>query len=225
MVNVTILALYLSMSCNNLNYQAENYWRRELYRLHEDMREELEHIKYVEYMQENFVSAHGECIEEYVLPEPIQLDTEDISVPSNLTADEIDYILSGTGMSGIGESVLENEETYNVNALVLCAIIAQETSWGTSRRAVQDNNLAGLGVYDVNSVGFKFSSKGDSIKYLAELIGFNYIKPGGKFYVGGKSVRLVSETYTPPCKDEWEANVVSISRKLYEEAVEYRERD
>lgn len=224
MVNVTILALSLSMSWSSLDYRAENYWRHELYRLQEEVREELEHIKYVEYMQKNFVSAHGEYIEEYVLPEPIQLDTEDISVPSNLTADEINHILSGTGMEGVGESVLENEETYNVNALVLCAIIAQETSWGTSRRAVEDNNLAGLGVYDIDSEGFRFMSKGDSIKYLAELIGFNYIQPGGKFYVGGKSVRLVSATYTPPCKDEWEANVVSISSKLYKKAVLYRER-
>lgn len=176
-------------------------------------------------MRNNFVSAHGEYIEEYVQPEPIQLNTNDISVPSNLSADEVNYILKGTGMEGIGESILESEELYGVNALVLCSIIAQETSWGTSRRAVEDNNLAGLGVYEASSAGFRFETKGESVAYLARLVGHDYITPGGKFYVGGKSIALVSATYTPPCKDEWASNVTSISRKLYKEAVAYRERN
>lgn len=237
MLNVSILALSLGLASNTIQlppsvlhqneiHQSVLPWRYTLQNMLEERRKELE---YIEYMQKNFVSIHGEYVyegeidDEFKPLEPLQLNTNDISIPSNATAEEINFILEDTGMEGIGESIVECESEYGVNSFVLCSIIAQETSWGRSRRAVEDNNLAGLGVYEASSVGFKFDSKHDSIVYLAKLIGVNYISPGGKFYVGGKSIKLVSATYTPPCQEEWSRNVTSISNSLYKKALAYRE--
>ena len=222
MVNVSILALSLTMASSSLQPFTINPWELLVKRVVEERQKELE---YIEYMRNNFVSVHFEEVIDYIPPEPLQLSTNDISVPSNAEAEEINFVLEGTGMEGIGESIVACEKEYGVNSFILCAIIAQETSWGNSRRAREDNNLAGLGVYEASSVGFKFSSKHDSIKYLAKLIGQDYISPGGKFYVGGKSIKLVSATYTPPCQEEWSRNVTSISRSLYDKALSYRERN
>ena len=56
--------------------------------------------------------------------------------------------------------------------VVLAAICAHESGWGTSRLAREKNNLAGLGAYDEReyTCGMTFDSRADCVMYLARLL-------------------------------------------------------
>lgn len=75
---------------------------------------------------------------------------------SDITADDFDeafYDVSGRDpslsvMDGIGEYFVEAQNEYGINALILYAMAAHESAWGTSSYAVERNNLFGWAAYD-----------------------------------------------------------------------------
>ena len=105
----------------------------------------------------------------------------DIMTPSGMSEEDMETALKGTGLEGIGESLVEAEGETGINALVLAGICAHESGWGRSRIAKEKNNLAGLGAYDGQeySAGIRFDSRADSIMFLARLLATHYA-PGGK---------------------------------------------
>ena len=113
----------------------------------------------------------------------ITLATMPLDMPSGYSAARFERVFAGTGLAGLGQAFYGAEKAYGTNAVILAAICAHESGWGTSRLAREKNNLAGLGAYDGReySSGIRFDSRTDSIMFLAELLAG---KPGTLEQVG-----------------------------------------
>ena len=98
----------------------------------------------------------------------------------NHAAADIDLALAGTGLAGLGQALYVAEAETGVSAVLLAAICAHESGWGTSRLAREKNNLAGLGAYRPG-LGMTFESRADCIDYLARLLAG---RPGSLTEVG-----------------------------------------
>ncbi len=99
---------------------------------------------------------------------------------SNLTAAQLEAAfkqLSGASnsvLSGNAQVFIDAQETYGINALILYAMAAQESGWGTSTIARTKNNLFGWNAIDSNpSQASTFSSVEQSV---TEHAGYNLRK-------------------------------------------------
>lgn len=119
---------------------------------------------------ENFVEPHAnEPIIE--IPEPeepkIVFDTysgdSNIKCSSNLTAEQIDILLEGTDLHGIGQAVYEIEEKNGINAFFTISVASLESGYGSSALAKNKNNLFGM-------LGCSFKSRESCVRYFGELI-------------------------------------------------------
>lgn len=121
-------------------------------------------------------------------------DPNDVTIPSNLTAEELHTGLDDTRLGYLTETFIECEHEYGVNAVFLASIAAHESGWGTSRRAINDHNYTGFGVYSNSAVGINDNTGQDNIRRTAEHLANNYLSPDGKYY-NGVSVRSVHTKY------------------------------
>ncbi len=101
----------------------------------------------------------------------ITLATMPLTTPSGFTAERLEMALAGTALAGLGQAFYGAEKACGINAVILAAICAHESGWGTSRLARERNNLAGLGAYDdCPGRALTFTTRDDCIFYLARLI-------------------------------------------------------
>ncbi len=100
--------------------------------------------------------------------------------------------LGAHGLKGTGEALVAAEERYGVNSLIIAAIAYVESAGGMSRLAREKNNLFGLGAGGANpySNALYFSSKEESINYVASLLSNSYLSRGGRFYRGDNLVAI-----------------------------------
>ena len=144
----------------------------------------------------------------------ITFDAEDVTKPSYLTVEEIEYILDGTKLEELAQDFYDAEQEHGVNAFFIISLAAWESGWGTSSRARNDNNLTGFGVYSDSSVGINSETKRDNIMLTTKTLKKNYLTEGGSCY-HGLSVYDVSISY---CKsDIWAPNVSRIGNELKED--------
>lgn len=85
---------------------------------------------------------------------------------TNYSASELgkminDRVSSTSKMKNIGSAMVEKQNTYGVNALIMTGIAANESAWGASSIAQNKNNLFGLNAVD--------SSPGQSANYFASV--------------------------------------------------------
>ena len=87
----------------------------------------------------------------------------------------LERAFAGTELAGLGPALVAAEAETGVNAVLLAAIIAHESGWGTSPLARDKNNLAGLGAYDGReySAGMSFATREESVMFLARLVARN----------------------------------------------------
>ena len=161
--------------------------------------------------QENVVIA--EMPAEEPIPEPVVINTTDITSPSNLSADQfntiIEQVLSSKGKSSsklynAGEALYQMEQNHQINGLFALSVASLESGWGTSSAAKNKNNLFGI----MSKGGIKsFSSVNENIDYFGNLISDYYISKGrttitsigAKYCVGGdwaNKVQSMLNTYT-----------------------------
>ena len=138
--------------------------------------------------------------------------SSNVSQPSNLTPEELEVALEGTGLAGLGQYFITAEETYGVNGVFLTAIAALESGWGTSHYAQQRNNLFGYQANDSNPDNATyFSSKAEAIYLVGRKLSENYLNPNGVYYNGatpsGVNVKYCSS-------EDWATKVVSIMNKI-----------
>ena len=101
----------------------------------------------------------------------LTLTTMPLTTPSGYMAGRLDRALAGTALAGLGQAFYGAEKDNGINALVLAAICAHESGWGTSRLARDKNNLAGLGAYDCSpGKAMCFDSREECVFYLARLL-------------------------------------------------------
>ena len=83
------------------------------------------------------------------------------------------------------------EKQYNINGIFVAAVGIHESAWGTSKIALQKNNLFGYGAYDSNPYNgaYEFTNYSESIDLLARVFVKYYLNPSGtSIYGGEKSV-------------------------------------
>ena len=90
---------------------------------------------------------------------------DSILIKSNLTAEQIELILNGNELSGIGQAIVDIENLYGINCFVTLAVARLESGNGTSKIARGKKNLFGLCAYDSNPYyhALSFTTKEDSV--------------------------------------------------------------
>lgn len=124
---------------------------------------------------------------------PIAIFTYDVFTKSNLSAEQIDKMLIGTGLAGYGSIIKDVETTCNVNAMVIIGIACHESHNGTSYAFRTKNNAFGLGP------GMYFNSIESSIRYFGNLM-------NNKLYYG-KSLEQINKSYCPGDGGIWTTKV------------------
>jgi len=131
---------------------------------------------------------------------------------TSLTASQLDQYTNQMVSSGkllnIGSSLISNQNTYGVNALIMYANAALESGWGQSQIAINRNNLFGHGAVDSNPYygANGYASVDDCIKYHAKMfISEGYCDPkdySGRYYgshlgdkESGINVKYASDPY------------------------------
>ena len=129
----------------------------------------------------------------------------DLRTPSNATAEDIEKMLAGTKLAGLGQAFVDAEKTYGVNALYMMGLAAEESGYGTSNYAVKRNNLYGWGAVDSNpDLAKHFETKYSATLFVASKLKQNYLTEGGAYHEG-YSARSVDVHY---CTDKQHADKI-----------------
>ena len=142
---------------------------------------------------------------------------------SNASLEDLQRILKGTALYDLAPTYLQAENEYGVNALFIIALSAHESSWGTSKRAVEDNNLTGFGVFFDSSIGLNSKSKNENILRTTSWLKNQYLNTKGLYYKG-TSIEAVNKSYAKNAdgsvNTEWSAGIKKIANNLYNELLE-----
>ncbi len=145
--------------------------------------------------------AYSQLLEKYSIESPVKTEVTDPSgkpekrlylnkeldlrTPSNVTVDEMEKMLEGTGLSGLGKAFVEAEQKYGVNAIYLMGLAAEESGYGTSSFAKLRNNLMGWCAYDSDpNKAMYFETKEACILHVASKLKANYLTEGGAYFEG-----------------------------------------
>lgn len=158
--------------------------------------------------------------------EKTRIINTDIHKPSGLTSEEydklIEYTLKSNGnynnskLIGLGTHLYKTEqENKNINGLFILSIMSEESGWGRSNPALNNNNLGGImKSYPDGQKIRTFSSCGDCVLFMGRLLSKNYIDEGLVDVVS------VGKKYCPPSYDEW-ANSVEYILNIYNDNINY----
>lgn len=178
-----------------------------------------ETIKEIEKVTEKYenIKKDYEELEQKYLEEitPVSFDPNNLWSKSNATVYDMTVALLGTELESLAYAYIKAEEEWGVNAIFLASLTAEESGWGSSDRAIYQNNLSGYAVYSSSAEGRTFSSKEESIMATAELICNSYLKPTGSYH-RGISIYSVNESYCPNDEGKWSSNISSIAFSLVE---------
>ena len=131
--------------------------------------------------------------------------------PSGITHGEMYSLLYGTGMEDVAWTIVQCEIDFGVNAIILASLIAEESAWGNSSRAIYQNNLSGFAVYNDYSQGAYFDTRDDSVVATARLLKYDYLSTDGSYY-NGLSLGDVNISYSE--NTNWSSNINTIAYQL-----------
>jgi beta-N-acetylglucosaminidase len=137
----------------------------------------------------------------------------DITLPSAVTAYELEQALAHTGLKGLGRSFVKAELIYGINAMFLTALAIHESHWGNSPLAKDKHNLFGFGAYDADPYHYadEFPSKSECIMTVTRFIREQYIE--GQLS-RGRSIAAVNHKYASDAS--WSEKVVTLMLQLDE---------
>ena len=137
----------------------------------------------------------------------------DLRQPSNLTANELNNFLKDTKLEGLGQSFLDAEKKYNVNAIYLMSHAIHESDWGNSKIAIEKNNLFGFKAYDSSPYdnAKKFTSMEESIDYTARFIANYYLNEQGKYFNGPNLIGMNKNYAT---SKQWASKIAVLMKKF-----------
>lgn len=123
---------------------------------------------------------------------------------SNLTEEDFNRLLIGTGLEGKGRAFVEVEKKYGVNGIFTMAVAMNESAWG--KRKANTNNYFGM----KGSQGYmSFKTAEDNILYFGELMNRDCYR--------NKSIDKISKIYCPPLWRTWKNDVKWIMSELFAE--------
>lgn len=117
------------------------------------------------------------------------------------------------------------EKQYNINGMFVAAVGIHESAWGTSKIALNKNNLFGYGAYDSNPYNgaYTFDDYAEAIDLVSRVFVKYYLNPKGeKIYDGqaangryysGNTLTAVNKRYATDKK--WANGVYSHMQYLY----------
>ena len=117
------------------------------------------------------------------------------------------------------------EKQYNINGLFVAAVGIHESAWGTSRIALNKNNLFGYGAYDSNPYNgaYTFDDYAEAIDLVSRVFVKFYLNPkGAKIYdnqtangryYSGNTLSAVNKRYATD--KNWANGVYSHMQYLY----------
>ena len=119
-----------------------------------------------------------------------------LNKPSGLSLEQFKKILNDSKdknkiFTNNSEYFYYIEKQYNINGVFVAAVGIHESAWGTSKIALQKNNLFGYGAYDSNPYNgaYNFSNYSESIDLISRVFVKYYINPKGtSIYDGEKAV-------------------------------------
>lgn len=142
----------------------------------------------------------------------VHFNPSNVTEKSNLTYTQISKMLEGTNLQPLARHYLELEQTYGINALFVMSLTAEESGWGTSNVALNNNNISGQ---RINEVYRTFPSWKDCLTETFRLISEDYVNPEGKYYVGSSDIYDINSVYCPDTeKDSWANNIQAIAQNL-----------
>jgi beta-N-acetylglucosaminidase len=139
---------------------------------------------------------------------------ENVKSTSSISGDQINKILEGTDMEGLGSSFVNAQNEYGVNALFLVGLAIHESGYGTSRIAKEKNNLFGFGAYDSSpySSAQSFETVSEGINQVAKYLSNEYLTEGGKYF-SGNSIESIGKKYaTDP---NWSNSIKNIMSTFF----------
>ena len=158
----------------------------------------------------NYEKAN-ETDNEYVNFTETNIKTTDMRKKSRIDKEKLsEYMKRFPNLSGIEDTLIDIQEEYNVNAILILAIVRLESGNGKSSIAQSKNNLGGLVGGTENSVAVykSFDTKSDCVVYMAKLISSCYLTEGGKYFSGYTISDIAKRYSTSP--NEWSELVGSM---------------
>ena len=133
----------------------------------------------------------------------VRVNVEDLTELSGASEAQINLLLEGTGLHGAGWYFLEAERRHGVNAVIMAAIMRQESQLGSAGRLAQHNNFAGLSAHPThpNMPAYgrweTWGTRREGVFALAYRLGNFYLHPGQRFFsrTYGPSVIGVNQFY------------------------------
>lgn len=117
-----------------------------------------------------------------------------LNKPSGLTLEQFKKVLSDNkDTNKIFEDNAEYfyyiEKQYNINGIFVAAVGIHESAWGTSKIALQKNNLFGYGAYDSSPYksAYTYNDYSQSIDLIARVFVKYYLNPKGTSIYGGET--------------------------------------
>lgn len=116
-----------------------------------------------------------------------------LNKPSGLTLEQFKKVLSvekdtNKIFTNNAEYFYYIEKQYNINGIFVAAVGIHESNWGTSKIALQKNNLFGYGAYDSNPYNgaYEFANYSESIDLISRVFVKYYLNPSGTSIYGGE---------------------------------------
>lgn len=117
-----------------------------------------------------------------------------LNKPSGLSLEQFKKILSDPKdtnkiFSNNAEYFYYIEKQYNINGVFVASVGIHESAWGTSKIALQKNNLFGYGAYDSNPYNgaYEFENYSESIDLVSRVFVKYYLNPKGIAIYGGET--------------------------------------
>lgn len=157
------------------------------------------------------LKASQKELEEETERKEIIFNPEDVTECSGITAEQLREVLSGTELAQFADTYVEIERTYGINAIAICALSALESGWGTSKRAREDHNYTGFGVYSDDAIGINANSGEENLLMTAKHLREKYLTEGG-VYNNGSSLEGLNQKYCT--SDTWAGKITDIGYRL-----------
>jgi N-acetyl-anhydromuramyl-L-alanine amidase AmpD len=173
----------------------------------------------------------GWCVQEYLEAAPVEdgggrpdgrdplpFDVQtDLKEPVAVTAEELDAAIaaerSDSPLIGLGDTWIDVQEQYSINALYQAAHAVHESYWGLSNIAQDKNNLYGWNAKDAcpAECADGYDSFEQCVRVVMERINDGYLTPGDWRY-NGPNLSGMNVYYATD--DRWDVKIAGIYRTL-----------
>lgn len=188
----------------DVNYEKQNEYMHKLYEKKEVKLKELEKVD-----KKYRAVSIGDVV----------FNPKDVTEVSNINLKQMTYILKGTNLEQYAPTYIQIEKDYGINAIAICSLSAHESNWGRSRRAIEDHNYTGFGVYSDSSVGINTSTGEENLLMTAKHLAKNYVVPGAKYY-NGKGLDGINRKYA--ASRTWAFGIEQIGYRLMDKLKTYK---